>query len=344
MASNEYIVQKEIIEKTASSIHQIEKGDFEALKQAAKVYLDQIGMLSDFYRTTIMKKRIVEKIKDIYSNMRINEKYTQLMLQYQHEFEISLNSFLGRTIYLVYVNNDGTLNYYDDANIGKLYAQATANKGRGNISKEKIFDANDLQENIKKLLIESANNKKLVYVSALERYYKTSASEQTYNYDPSKNTFYWRLNDAHHITGYTRPFSNTGPIAEGYAEAVINNDEKPNISNDDIENSLKILYENYIDKDSIGAAIKGDIVFGSDNSIQFAVKKGSFSTAMVGQYMRLAINIQQLEQISIDDFEKALPYLIKINKLSNQIIEVFNNQTTEEIKKEIRSKLNIQVQ
>ena len=113
MASNEYIVQKEIIEKTASSIHQIEKGDFEALKQAAKVYLDQIGMLSDFYRTTIMKKRIVEKIKDIYSNMRINEKYTQLMLQYQHEFEISLNSFLGRTIYLAYVNN-GTVLYRND--------------------------------------------------------------------------------------------------------------------------------------------------------------------------------------------------------------------------------------
>jgi len=95
------------------------------------------------------------------------------MLRLQHDFENELNKFLNRKIYLTYVNEDGTLNYYDDANIGKLYAQAGANRGRGNISASKIFDANDLEENIKNLLEESVKNKKKVYESALIRYYKT---------------------------------------------------------------------------------------------------------------------------------------------------------------------------
>lgn len=272
--------------------------------------------------------------------MRNDQRYTRLMLQYQHQFEIALNGFLGRAIYLTYVNEDGSLNFYDDANIGKLYQEATANRGRGNISQDKIFDSNDLIENIKQALKRSEADKKIVYTTAIERYYKTQ-NENDYKYNPSKHTFYWRLNDYYHITNYTKPFANTGPIAEGYVGAVA--DENENVTSADIENSLRVLYENYIQKDSIGAAIKGDILFGRDNSIQFAVKKGSFSTAMVGQYMRLAINIQRMKQISVENFEKLLPSLIKLTKLTDQVIDVANKKASEQMKENIRNKFNITI-
>ena len=331
-------IQKNINSITSNQIYKVDKGDFEALKKAANIYLQQVGLLSDLYKNAIAKKRIIEKIQSIYSQMRKESKYTQLMLKYQHEFENSLNNFLGRTIYLTYVNKDGTLNYYDDANIGKLYEKATANKGRGNISYGQIFDANDLRQNIKEALKISEMDKKDVYTSAIVRYNQTLQKDYNFEDTPNKGSFYWRLHD-YHITGWTISFSNTGPIAEGYARAVIN--DNSNISNNDIENSLKILYENYIQKDSVGAAIKGDVTFGSDKSIQFAIKEGSFSTAMVGQYMRLAINIQRLPQMSIEDFQKSLPYLIKFGKLVDKIIQVAKNQATEKVREEIREKVGI---
>ena len=339
MGSNEKIVQSTLRTVTAQSIFQSDKQTFDALKQAANIYLKRVGILSDFYKNTIAKKKVSEKIRDIYSHMRENEKFTQQMLRYQHQFEQALNTFLQRKIYLTYVKDDGTLNFYDDINIGKLYEQAGANRGRGNISSSKIFDANDLEENIKNILNESVKNKKMVYLSALQRYHKTQ-KEESFVYNPSKNTFYWRLNDSYHITGWTHPFSNTGPIAQGYAGAIIN-DEKNEISNDSIEKSLYLLYTNYIEKDSIGAAIKGDIIYNKDNSIQFAVKKGSFSTAMVGQYMNLALNIQRLKQITKEDFEKILPRLIKMTKLTNQIIDIANGEATQQIREKVLSKLGI---
>jgi len=49
---------------------------------------------------------------------------------------------------------------------------------------------------------------------------------------------------------------------------------------------------------------------------------------MVGQYINLALNIQRLEQISKENFEKILPNLIKITNLTNKIIDVANDKAT----------------
>ena len=65
--------------------------------------------------------------------------------------------------------------------------------------------------------------------------------------------------------------------------------------NDKIELGLKTLWTEHILKDSVGAAIKGDVVLTRNGHIQFAVKEGSFSTAKIGQYVRLAYNILQLQ-------------------------------------------------
>lgn len=88
------------------------------------------------------------------------------------------------------------------------------------------------------------------------------------------------------------------------------------------------LYYNYIKgkKDSVAAAVKGDVVFNQDGSIQFAVKSGNFSTSMIGQYINLAINIHHIQEISLEDFQKGLPKLIKLSKVADQIIKAANKK------------------
>lgn len=328
MEDNRTNIQETLTENSVREIQKIDKGDFEGLKNAANVYLNQIEILSTMYEETISKTRIKDKLKTMYQRMRDETSYTRLMLKYQHEFETALNQFLGRTIYLTYVNQDGTLNFYDDFNIGKLYATATANRGRGNISQSKIFDANDLQEDLRVMIQESIANKQQVYQTAIQRYH-SDKDELKMNYDPSKNTFYWWKTWHKTLAGWTGPIVNEGPIAEGYADAVIN--EEPNINNNSIETSLEVLWNNYIGKDSIGAALKGDVVLEKDGSIQFAIKKGSFSTAMVRQYIVLAYNIRQLNQLTIEELEENFLRLTKIGKATDQVLEDLKNKAEEEV-------------
>lgn len=342
MASNQGNIENVLYQATAQAVYNNEKGDFQALKVIAKEYLERVEILSTFYENAISKSNLSEKINNMYSKMRQNEDYTRQMLRYQHDFEVGLNNFLGRNIFLAYVNEDGSINYYGNANIGKLYQQATAQKGRGNISQGKMFDANDLQQNIKDLLLKSQMSKNAVYTNAIDRYSKNQ-NEDSMKKNPSKGTYWWLLEDGYH-KHFTNPIGNRGEIAEGYAAAVINEDNS--ISNNNLQGdsgSLSILYYNYIQgkKNSIGAAIKGDVKFGQDGSLQFAVKSGSFSTGMVGQYINLAINIQQINEISLENFEEALPKLIKLSKVADQIIKAANKKAIQKAKQEILNKVAV---
>lgn len=292
---NEQIIESVIRETTAQAISDVDMESFLSLQNAAKVFLNDIEMLSKTYESLISKSSLKSKITALYKEMRASSAETQRIISAQHRFEEELNRFLNRTIYLTYVKDDGTLLFYGDANIGKLYSQATANRGRGNISASKLFDANDLQESIKDDIEESMANKVAVYRTAIKRY-KSNTDEAKMNYSPSAKTFYWYAVGTK--IGWTSPIVNEGPIAEGYADAVINQDSA--ISNSNIESSLQLLWEKYIGKDSVGAALKGDVVYHKDGRIQFAIKKGSFSTAMVRQYIVLAYNILQLKKLTAE--------------------------------------------
>lgn len=332
---NKRVVQNAIRKKTAEAVAEVDLGDFNKLKNAAKDFLTNVQIVSDMYESCLSKKQLSAKITEMYKNMRDATSYTQKVLHFQHEFETSLNNFLGRTIYLTYVTDSGDFNFYGDANIGKLYETATANRGRGNISASKMFDANDLQENIQQEINESILNKMLVYQTALKRYRKNDGDEEYMNYRPSDRTFYWWLQYHKKLGGWTDPIVNEGPIAEGYAGAVINQDK--DISNRDIENSLALLWNRYIGKDSIGAALKGDIVYKDDGNIQFAIKKGSFSTAMVRQYLVLAYNIMQLKRLSVEDLQnpKIFSALTKTTKVTNAVLEYLNGYSEKVVNEKI---------
>lgn len=326
MAEPESVVREAIVENTLEEIYNSEYEDFQKLKQAAMTYIRQVQDISNLYEQIISKSKLQDKIREIYVRMREETSFTRLMLDYQHTFETSLNDFLGRKIYLTYVNDDGTFYYYDDLNIGKLYQTATANKGRGNISESNIFDANDLEENLQKELKKAADERKKVYTTALERYRKNKV-EESMDYDPSKNTYYW-WTVYHRTLRHTDKIINEGPIAEGYADSVVQQD--PNISNNNIEMSLEHLWLNYIHKDSIGAIEKGDVVLKGTN-LEFAIKKGSFSTAMVRQYIQLAYNISQIDMITKEELKANINQLSKLSKAAVQLVENLRQKTEDEI-------------
>lgn len=327
-------VENDILSATKEDISEFDKEGFLQFQHASQKFLDDIEIISKEYQGVVSKSSIKNKITELYKSMREDSAYTQKMLKCQHEFETALNEFLGRVIYLTYVNEDGSINFYGDVNIGELYRQATANRGRGNISASKMFEANDLQEDIKNSIERSMANKKAVYQAAIARY-RRNKGEEHMNYNISKNTFYWWAQYHKTLGGWTDPIVNEGPIVEGYAGAVINED--PEVSNSKIEHSLEVLWRNHIQKDSIGAAIKGDVVLDSNGKIQFAIKSGSFSTARIRQYILLAYNMLRLNYLSPDQLVNVNTFKQLtsggLSKMADAFVEYINEKTYVEANK-----------
>lgn len=94
--------------------------------------------------------------------------------------------------------------------------------------------------------------------------------------------------------------------------------------------SLEHLWLNYIHKDSIGAIEKGDVVLKGTN-LEFAIKKGSFSTAMVRQYIQLAYNISQIDMITKEELKANINQLSKLSKAAVQLVENLRQKTEDEI-------------
>lgn len=329
--NNKQVISQALKETADQAVQESDNKDFVIFQTAAQVFLNQIEKLSSEYNARINQKNIKEKIEELYGLMRQNTNYTREILQCQHTFENALDTFLGRTIKLAFVVPDGNIRFYGEAKIGELYSKAAKQWGRGNITKGKVLkmEEDELEADIKEDIQESMKNKWEVYREALARYNK-NREEGHMHYSPSKNTFYWwaiyhkKLMDP----GWTDPISNRGPIAEGYAGAVINQD--PEIDNNDIEMSLYKLWVNHIQKDSIGAAIKGDIVLDSNGNIQFAVKSGNFSTARVQQYIALAYNILQLKNLTAQQLlgNDKLFYNLStkgFSEMADQILDALNH-------------------
>lgn len=335
MASNEQVVKQSIIDNTAPDLYNTDYESFEKLKLAATNFISNAENMLNQTRH-IKNKSLKNSLTDFYKLMRESTNFTQEALQLQHNFEIQLNKFLNRVIYLTWVDDTGHLSYFDEARIGEIYTKATANRGRGNVSSstmEKFINTNDLVNDLKNRLKHAEQLRIGVYQEAIKRW-ASNDNEQVKKYNPSDKTFYWRLIDNHHITGHTPPIASKGIIAEGYAGAVINEDY--NVVSSSMEFSLRNLYQNHIRKDSIGAAIKGDITWNENGNIQFAIKEGSFSTARFGQYLNLAYNTLQIERITVEQYKKYLPKLIRLSNLATQIINNINEETKKQLDREIQ--------
>lgn len=338
--SNESVVKETITQATSLELVNVTKGDFQSLKLAARLFIDRINEISELGISISRITPLKEQLLAFYDMMRYSTQFTREALELQHAFETKLNDFLGRTITLTYVTKEGDLYFYNDAHIGELYAKATRNRGRGNIGRTKMFESYDIEEQLRVKMLQSAAQRKGVYIEALQRW-EHNKNEDTMNYDPSYHTFYWHLRSSRYISGWTDPIATRGIIAEGYADAVIN--EAEDVKTDSLEPSLEALWLNHIVPNSVAAAITGDVALQGDGNILFAVKSGSFSTAQFGQYVRLAYNILQINEMNVEDFKEALPQLIKVNDLTNQIITAANEKSKRDLANEVQSEVQLTI-
>lgn len=340
--TNESIIQNTTIEATAKVLQEITYGDFKGLQMAAKQFLDQIKILSGIYETAVHQSRLANKIAQVYKKMELSNNYTKMMLQYQHHFENLLNQFLGKTVYLAYVGAEGEINFYNQTHVGQLYKKAIAQYqgGRGKVFKDKLFDANDLQESLKKDIQESIKIRKPVFLEAQARYYRNE-DQAHMKYNPSKNTFYWwKLRNAqviNKLAGWTQPITRSR-IVEAYVESVINQDENMGGSNH-METSIGAL-ASHIDVDNIPAAIREDVVYDQNGNIQFSVKSADFRTAKIGPYLNLAYSITQIKQVlTVEEFKKYLPALVRYTEFTKQVLKVINQKVSDSVSQKVSKEL-----
>lgn len=338
------IVENVLKKEAEKDICDQEQLAFITLKAAAKQFLNSVQQQSEMltHQSLVQQMEGTKALRDmVYANMKNSTIYTRNILEAQHQFEMVLNNFLNRKIYLTYIEDDGTLIAHSDAAVNELYKNyATANEGRGNLTASHIQQVLDLNKNmsvINEELKKRAASKRGVYMTAIERW---NGKPADMHYKPREKTFFWRI--AHNKIGYTSPIQKQGIIAEGYAEAVIANDNTISDASDNLkELSLKILYDNYIKKDSIPAAVKGDVVE-KNGYIHYAIKQGQFSTAKIGQYINLAYNISLLKDDTLRrDFALALPKLVSFSQVSQKIVQIINedaeNAVTEIIKTNLQN-------
>lgn len=317
---------QEVLKNTVSkSLYDNNNQDFLILQRQAQKFLTNIRNYSNIFEESKKKDSLKKGLTKIYDSMKKDTELTQNLIIEAHHFENAVNTFLQRTMYLTYVKDDGTLLFLDETHTGELYRQATANAGRGNISKEKITDINDLIQELNKKIQKSVARNKPIYTSAVYRWNKT-------NWGPKKH-FYYKED------GKWKPSKRVrtrGRIAEAYVQLVIDENKTT-----DKELGLKLLDER-IEIDNIPAVVKGDVVYDAMGNIHLAVKEGSFSTAKIGSYYNLAINILSIKRPpSKEDFQKALPKLVRLSATADKIIEEMNKEIEEafkEIVEEIASK------
>lgn len=332
------LIEKELKNRTSKDISENEVQAFAALQEGARKFLrivqEQIQVIE--HQDVIKEMQETKNVFSLlYGGMRSSSNITQQILLAQHDFEKVLNTFLNREIYLTFVTEDGSILVQDDVATGKIYQQATANAGRGNISIDAALNYQSIDQKVKDINAEiqkEVRRKQLVYQTAISRWNE--------NQDNTKQTykkFYWIKNNTRR--GWSQKIDNQGRIAEAYAQAVIARRDNKDISNTNIEGSLEILSQYYIGRDNIPAALKGDITVEGSN-IQYAIKANRASTARVGQYIKLAYNIGRINKTVLQrDFYIALPRLISLSNTANKIVDLLNNESGAAVDSIIQSAL-----
>ena len=266
--------------------------------------------------------------------MRVDTEYTRDALAAQHEFEVHVNAFLNRNVYLAYVYPDGTVDFGGEDALARLYGMATAQFGRGNVSagsvNDDIFkDRDEIIHALQSQYERAADERKEVYVEAVRRYLAQPPEAHYYKkstkHDWSK-TYWWYIKNRQDSSawGHTDKINNIGDIAEGYVDTVVNEDT--NVNNSHLEESLESLWA-HIRRNNTPAIIREDVSLkNSKGDIQFAVKSGSFSTASIGQYYRFAQNIVKLKFLTAKDLENndVFKALISNNTKTTQVRERLN--------------------
>lgn len=331
-----------LVEASASEIVNVTRGDFKGLAKVANDFIEQYTKIIGNYQKykTIFEDDLVDPSKKatlLYKEMKDDTKLTQDLTRIQFQLEVGLNGFLGRKIYLTWIDTetgDFILKDEDTLLNENFIKEINAGEGRGRVSTETIQPMEkenaitEFSKDIQKQINKGVNKWKSVYVTAIQRFnevdeslngsgeeraakreerkalkekikkkkagkedrkkYKKLKEKLAYFYYNKRKKWWEESNHSKKLSNY----GGRGRIAEAYVDIIMAPKRGDNNATQ-LESQLRRLNE-HIDVDRIPAIVKGDVVLGSDSSIQFAVKTGNFQMASFGQYYRFANNIKRI--------------------------------------------------
>lgn len=335
MDENTYNVKREAIDISAKDVHENLSEDFNALQQAAIIFLTEIINIYNNGSRVRIHRGGENEIMRLWSIYRDAATSRELALS-QQRFSSALDKYLGRTIVLTYVAPDGQMYMYTEEGEAEILSKVGKNAGRANFNAsawlggkkghvpqqyQKLMDGEiDLIQKIHR----STSRRQEVYAEGIRRYNFNQSSKS--NSSPEeKRRYYYKFNPPYHQfppTGFSR-----GEVAEAYVNAVMKEDR--DIKNDEMETSLQTLYEKYIasHKDNIPAIVKGDVVVNEeDGKISLAVKGQSASTAKIGQYIVAAHEISRMSMPPAEGVQKWLESLPDIATYAKRVEEEAQKQ------------------
>lgn len=356
--SNQQVVNESIKKELVPEVIKVVEGDIIQIKKAAFYFTTEVQRAYEnaIHNLGLIQKESFKNGRQIlYNYMRQNANFTRQLLELQHYFEAQLDNFLGRTIYFTWVDQrSGNILYLDEAETGQVYKKASVAShgyGVGSIKGTSVMSVvkahsnketrltqvitsatNTMEQTLRQKLQNSQHKRKFVYLNAVLRTHQPK----------SGNRFWWRPSNQRRRT-YTISFNGTGRIAQGYVDAVVNED--PNVEayseGDALENSLKYLYLNHIEIENIEGIIKGDVVMQSNGNIQFAVKTGNFNTASFGSAYILATQIQRNNFLNKKDLQDKLPELVKTEKAALNILSEIYIKVENQLKSQLTTNSKI---
>lgn len=288
-----------MIQSAKKAINDEFKDNSKQLKKAAGNFINGVRKVINKYNhiRTLQRSNnsgIRTKLQEVYSNMKESTLITQECIKLQYNFESSLNKFLGREIYLLYVTQEGQMLYADEIDAAKIYRTAVAKSGgKGSIKDLNVEQLKSFPEeiaaNFKTTLRKRQNLYKPIQDKVIERWLQNHDETNVWvRKNPKlKNTFYWRKNNNEY--DWSKQI-NRGHIYETYVHLVWQENQEL-FFNPQIELDIgKFWY--YMDShgllNSIAGIVQGDVSFFLNPSIQFAVKSGEFNTAAMGSYIDVA--------------------------------------------------------
>ena len=325
------IIRENTIARSKGIIAKTVAMDFDELKKYANIFLQDVLAIyhsGDLQRIHNSGKSETMRLWTIYRDA----KTSQALALVKNTFALALDNYLQRTIVLTYVDDKGRILMYTEEGEIEILEKVGKNAGRENLPKgvllgtrkntkmPKLYEdfAEGKEGELARLIQTSAAKRQAVYKEAVDRY---KENQKYWNRSGNKNVpnkptrrFYY--DDTTPISHPPSGFE-IGRMAEAYVEAVAMDRDGDMMG--EINKALRDLY-GHIEKDTVGAIVKGDVTVDAiSGNISLAVKASTASTAMIGQYIVAADKIRKMTAPPEEGWDKWLRELPKINSYAKEV-------------------------
>lgn len=352
MANNEQIVGQALKDNFDNAVLDIVRIDFFELKKAALKYTKFLLELYQQLIRTQHTSNLMSKddnltigviVKRLAQEMSKSDIIVRNIFEENFNFRHALDSFLGRKIPMVLMNQDGSVLALDQAQQRELYTEYLSKntEGRGRLKNlnDALASMKIVQSELSIALNARLANYKIVFTEAKRR---AGKDEDQMNYTPSAHTIYYRLFDDYHITGWSKPVQDS-EIAELYARIVLNRQVHGNI-----ETYLEAMAKASEEGHNWTRAIQeGDVTVKTQQgkvNLSLALKYGdSFQTQGIRQYILAAFNISVINDITPQQLEGILKRISNVYspKTIRKIVQQAGGKVEQELNNKMKSSIPI---